>query len=518
MTAFDTSGNFSQSAAERRWGGCDLPAEVIDRINVGFIACDLDGRVTAANTAFLRMLRRDSWVRGEPLSACCDEDGAQAFSRRLAAMQAGENTGGGPVSLRLRAADGAEVFVEVYPTLSGDGKIPAAVYATVEDVTEHHRREEALKRSEARLLSIVDGAVDAIVTCDVRGTIVSANPATQRLFGYEQDLVGENVTLLMPEADGALHAGYIKRYLDTGERRKLGIGREMTARKSDGTLFPVWISLSEIRLPGFHVFVAMLHDISTVKAAEKALIEARDAALLADRAKSSFLANVSHELRTPLNSIIGFADVIISQMHDDEHGAGGYVTFATEIKRAGELLLTNISDILEIASIEAGASHMEESLMDFREAAVSAIRLISKRVQEARLSIEVDLRQEIPPLRADPAALKQVLLHLLSNAIKFTGEGGAIGISAYIDCASGGLTVDVSDTGCGIPADRLEAIFKPFVQGDDTLSRQYEGVGLGLSLARALVERHGGSVSIKSKENVGTTVTLHLPKERFLDR
>jgi two-component system, cell cycle sensor histidine kinase PleC len=515
MTNFDTSGDSSTPAADRRWGAHGLPAEVIDRINVGFIACDLDGRVTAVNAAFLRMLRRDFWTPGEPLSSCCDADGALAFSRRLGGLQAGRNGDDGPVSLRLRAADGAEVFVEINPTPARNGATPV-VYAMVEDVTAHHAREEALKRSEARLLSIVEGAVDAIITCDVRGVIVSANPATCRLFGYQQDLVGENVTLLMPDADKALHAGYIKRYLDTGERRKLGIGREMTARKSDGTLFPVWISLSEIRLPGFHVFLAMLHDISTVKAAEKALIEARDAALLADRAKSSFLANVSHELRTPLNSIIGFADVIISQMREEEN-AVGYVSFATEIKRAGELLLTNISDILEIASIEAGASHIEESLVDFREAAVSAIRLISKRAQEARLSIEVDLRQEIPPLRADPVALKQVLLHLLSNAVKFTGEGGAIGISAYVDDTSGGLAVEVSDTGCGIPADRLEAIFQPFVQGDDTLSRQYEGVGLGLSLARALVERHGGSVSIKSKENVGTTVTLHLPKERFLE-
>ena len=418
----------------------------------------------------------------------------------------------------MRVGEGRLTHIEARPALwRDDAGTPTAFFASVEDMSLHYEREEALKRSEARLRAIVDSAVDAIVTCNTEGTILSANPATARLFGYDRDLAGENVAVLMPSREAGQHDSYIRRYLVTGERRKLGIGRELMGRRADGSLFPVWVALSEIRLPGFHVFLAMLHDLSAVKAAEKALIEARDAALLANRAKTSFLSNVSHELRTPLNGIIGFADVMLGQMNGDSANAAciGYVG---EIKRAGELLLANISDILEIASIEAGASQMEETLLDFRDVAVGAIRLISKRAQEARLTVEVDLREEIPPLRADPLALKQVLLHLLSNAVKFTPEGGAIGLSARIEPGDGWLAVDVSDTGRGIPMDRMEAVFQPFVQGDDTLSRQHEGVGLGLSLARALVERHGGRVSIQSQENVGTTVCLRLPRERLLGR
>ncbi|MBV5336285.1 ATPase, partial [bacterium] len=147
----------------------------------------------------------------------------------------------------------------------------------------------------------------------------------------------------------------------------------------------------------------------------------------ANRAKPSLLSNISHELRTPLNGVIGFADVILNQMLGDI-GNSNYLTYAAEIKRSGELLLANISDILEIASIEAGASPLEEMPVDFRDVAVAVIRLITKRAQEAGLSIEVDFRREIPPLRADPRALKQVLLHLLSNAVKFTPEGGVVGI------------------------------------------------------------------------------------------
>lgn len=492
----------------------DLSAAVVSRLKVGVAVCDLDGRLTAANPAFHRLAGREVAVGGWFADLFSAEDAAVVRDRFAALLRGEEDEQ--PLELRLRVGEGALAHVEVRPALwRDDGGAPTAFFASVEDMTAHYEREEALKRSEARWRAIFDSAVDAIVTCDANGIILSANPATARLFGYDSELVGENVAVLMPPRDATLHGSYIRRYLDTGERRKLGIGRELLGRRADGSQFPIWVSLSEIRSAGSRIFLAMLHDLSAVKAAEKALIEARDAALLANRAKTSFLSNVSHELRTPLNGIIGFADVMLGQMGGDS-ASSGCVAYVGEIKRAGELLLANITDILEIASIEAGAAQIEETLLDFRDVAVSAIRLISKRAQEARLTVEVDLRQEIPPLRADPAALKQVLLHLLSNAVKFTPEDGAIGLSARVEPGDGGLVVEVSDTGCGIPATRMEAVFQPFVQGDDTLSRQHEGVGLGLSLARALVERHGGRVTIQSQENVGTTVSLRLPRERLL--
>lgn len=487
----------------------DIPAAVAARLNVGVAVCDLNARLSSANAAFVHMLRDDAWA-GKTLFDYCFGDDALALAARLAELRAGAAESA-PLALRLDgAADAEPVFIDARLIAWPDD--PGLVAISAENVTAHRRREEALRRSEARLRAIVDDAVDAIVTCDVRGAILSANPATRRLFGYDRDLAGERVNILMPSGDAGRHDGYIDHYLVTGERRKLGIGRELTGRKSDGTLFPVWISLSEIRLPGFHVFVAMLHDLTAMKAAEKALIEARDAALLANRAKNALLANVSHELRTPLNGIIGFADILVGQLGDAD---SGLASFAVEIKRAGELLLANVSEILEIASIEASAAPLEETLVDFRDVAVSAVRLVAKRAQEGKLNIDVDLSGDLPLLRADPLAIKQALLHLLSNAVKFTAEGGTIGLSACIDPQDGDMAVEVWDEGCGIPADRMEAVFSPFVQEDDTLSRPHEGVGLGLTLARALTERHGGRIAMQSQENVGTTVTLRLPKSRF---
>jgi len=153
--------------------------------------------------------------------------------------------------------------------------------------------------------------------------------------------------------------------------------------------------------------------------------------------------------------------------------------------------------------------------VDFRDVAVSCLRMVAKRVERAKLSVDADIETELPPLLADPQALKQALLHLLSNAIKFTPEGGRIGLSARVD-SRGALVAEVFDSGIGIPADRLETVFQPFVQGETSLSRRYEGIGLGLSIAKSLVEKHGGRLEIRSQEGVGTTVLIHLPKERFL--
>jgi signal transduction histidine kinase len=223
---------------------------------------------------------------------------------------------------------------------------------------------------------------------------------------------------------------------------------------------------------------------------------------------------MSHELRTPLNGILGFAEVIQQQMLGSLENPG-YLHYVAEIKRSGELLLANINDLLEMATIEAGTVNLNETLVDFRDVVVACLRLIGKRAERAKLRVEADIEVELPPLLADPQALKQVLLHLLSNAVKFTPEGGRIGVSARVD-GDGALVAEVFDSGIGIPADRLETVFQPFVQGEAALARRYEGIGLGLSIAKSLVEQHGGKLAIRSMEGVGTTVLIHLPKDRFL--
>jgi len=373
--------------------------------------------------------------------------------------------------------------------------------------------EEALRRSEAQNRAIVEQAVDAILTADATGTILSANRAAERLLGYApNELVGRPIDILMPA--GTTHGGYLGRYLSTQTPHVVGIGREVTARRRDGAEIPVWLTLSDVDLPGFRIFVAMLRDISAAKEAERALVAAKTAIELADRAKTVFLSNMSYELRTPLNGILGFADLLRRRM-EGQPGDPLALTCIEEIRQSGELLLANVNDLLEIATIEAGRNELEETLVDVAELVVSCLRLIAKRAERGRLTVALTPPGELPPLTADPRALKQSLLHLLSNAVKFTPEGGRIGIATGLD-EGGDLLIEVRDTGCGITDEQMETVFQPFVQGEEGLTRSYEGIGLGLSLAKSMVEQHGGSLAIRSQAGTGTVVTVRLPKTRFL--
>jgi len=373
--------------------------------------------------------------------------------------------------------------------------------------------EEALRRSEAQNRAIVEQAVDAILTADTTGRILSANRAAERLLGYPPNaLVGQPIDILMP--GGAAHGGYLTRYLATMKPHVVGIGREVAARRRDGVEIPVWLTLSDVDLPGYRIFVAMLRDISATKDAERALLAAKTAIELADRAKTAFLANMSHELRTPLNGILGFADLLRQRM-ERKGGDPLMLNCVEEIRRSGELLLANINDLLEIATIEAGRGDLEETLVDVAELVVSCLRLIAKQAERGRLTVALTPSGDLSPLTADPRALKQALLHLLSNAMKFTPEGGLIGVTTGLD-AGGDLLIEVRDTGCGIADEQMERVFQPFVQGEAGLTRHHEGIGLGLTIAKSLVEQHGGGLAIRSKSGAGTVVTVRLPKGRFL--
>ncbi|WP_448192126.1 PAS domain S-box protein [Azospirillum sp. sgz301742] len=499
---------------------CSLFRALFEQSSMGMAVVDpSSGLLRSVNLAFASMLgHAPDDLAGQPLAGLLPAGDVEALT--ALAAEATEPT---PFERGLLHKDGTVVQALVRPSLvrDADGRVNA-IMALVEDVTARRAAEDGLKRSEealalseARNRAIVETAVEAILTVDTRGTIIGANPASEPMFGFTQDeLIGKHIHVLMPRNEADRHAAYMYRYLTTREKRVIGLGREVTAQRRDGSTFAAWLSLNEIDRPGFHVFVAMIRDITGLKQAELALVEAKEAAELANRAKTAFLSNMSHELRTPLNGILGFAEVIQQQMLGSLENPG-YLTYVAEIKRSGELLLANINDLLEMATIEAGAVDLNETLVDFRDVVVACLRLIGKRAERAKLNVQADIEVELPPLLADPQALKQVLLHLLSNAVKFTPEGGRIGVSARVD-TDGALVAEVFDSGIGIPTDRLETVFQPFVQGEAALARRYEGIGLGLSIAKSLVEQHGGKLEIRSMEGIGTTVLIHLPKERFL--
>ncbi len=254
--------------------------------------------------------------------------------------------------------------------------------------------------------------------------------------------------------------------------------------------------------------IGVSRDVTDRRRREFETAAARDRAVAANLAKSTFLANMSHELRTPLNAIIGFADIMRQKMFGPL-GAPRYEEYAGLIHESGELLLDLISDVLDMAKIEAGKLDLHPEPIDLRSLVSESVRLLGDRARASEVSLKAELPDGELSLEADRRAVKQILLNLLSNAVKFTLAGGTVTLRVTRESAR--LRIAVIDNGIGIPAEDLPRLGKPFeqVSTDPTVSKG--GTGLGLALIRALADKHGGSMRIESEEGVGTTVTVELP-------
>jgi signal transduction histidine kinase len=244
------------------------------------------------------------------------------------------------------------------------------------------------------------------------------------------------------------------------------------------------------------------------------LSRARDAAEQASHIKSQFLANMSHELRTPLNAIIGFSDIVRNQLFGPL-GNPRYEHYLSDIHQSGHHLLRLVNDILDISKLEAGAMEISEGEAELKDIVVDSVNLVSTQAATHGVSVIVDLPDRLPRLHADELRLKQVVMNLLSNAVKFSRSGGEVNLSARLG-PGGELAIAVRDRGIGMNAADIRVALQPFRQVENALSRTHEGTGLGLPLAKALVEKHGGTLRIASERDVGTTVTVTLPASRLL--
>lgn len=247
---------------------------------------------------------------------------------------------------------------------------------------------------------------------------------------------------------------------------------------------------------------------------ERQLRDASESAEMANRAKSRFLATMSHELRTPLNAIIGFSEVMQQEMFG-ELGNDRYRDYTNDILISGRHLLSMIDDILDISKIEAGRYDLEERDIEMDEVIRWSAELIRPKLAEGNLELKLDMPEDLPLVYADKRALRQVLLNLLSNAVKFTEAGGSITVAASIHDHDG-LTVSVTDTGIGIPPDRVRETLEPFVQVESSMTGKHHGTGLGLSITKHLVEMHNGTFGLESQEGVGTTVSFTFPPHRLI--
>ena len=231
-------------------------------------------------------------------------------------------------------------------------------------------------------------------------------------------------------------------------------------------------------------------------------------------AKSEFLANMSHELRTPLNSIMGFAQMMEGEFFGPL-GDEKYADYVKDIYKSGAYLLKVVNDILDVSAIEAGETSISEDNIKPGEVVQICVKMVSKQAAKAKVDLSSSAANNLPHLLADETRVKQILINLLSNSIKFTPAGGKVNVGAQVN-KSGGFEMIVSDTGIGISPENIDKVLEPFIQARDIMTRAYEGVGLGLSLTNRLVELHGGALKIESEIDKGTTVTVSFPPERTI--
>ena len=239
---------------------------------------------------------------------------------------------------------------------------------------------------------------------------------------------------------------------------------------------------------------------------------AKEEADAASRTKSEFLANMSHELRTPLNAVMGFSEVIKNELFGPV-GVEQYKQYADDIYESGAHLLAIINDILDLSKVEAGKFDLNETEVQVPDLCRSVIHIVKGRADEAGITLIKRLPEDPPYLLADPRSLKQMLLNLMSNAIKFTSAGGTVDLVTTIG-PDGGFRFDIRDTGVGIAKEHFDTILSPFGQVDTAHARDHQGTGLGLPLVKAFIEMHGGRIEIESEVDEGTTVSLFFPPDR----
>ncbi len=359
-------------------------------------------------------------------------------------------------------------------------------------------------RSQERLAAAIEVSLDALVVADHDGRIIDFNSAATRIFGYprEQAIGGSLADLLVPKHLRAAHTAGLQRYLSGGAPRVVGKGRlELTALRANGDEFPVELSVGEARSSSGPIFIGYIRDISERQEADRAMTDARDRAMAADKAKSDFIAVISHEMRTPLNGLLGALDLLKQAPLDPAESR--LVNTATA---SGELLLRHVNDVLDIARLEAGQLELDAAPLDIPALVEGVLAVMEPAATVQRTEFRVDVEPAPFPLSGDAHRLRQLLLNHVGNALKFAG-GAPIEIAVRVlaeDAEGAEIEFSVRDRGPGIAEADRRRIFEDFVTLDAGYDRRSAGSGLGLAICRRIVEAMNGALGVESEVGAGS--------------
>ena len=383
----------------------------------------------------------------------------------------------------------------------------------VRDITERKAAEEELSESRERFELAISGAGEGIWDWNMHSDQLYISAKIRDLTGYKKQYIKAKSWLRLIHPDD--RGDYQYRLIRHLKGETPSFFAECRLRHKDGG--SRWIRISGMALRDkagwVYRMAGSVGDITERIAFQQQIIEAKERAEIANRVKTEFLANMSHELRTPLNAIIGFSDVMLSGLF------GGieprYQEYIENIRDSGSHLLAVINDILDVSRIEAGRMELRPERTHANELVEAAMRLIRDRAHEAGLSLTRRLSKDLPDLMVDSQRIKQVLLNILSNAVKFTPAGGKVVVKASVK-KTGEMVIAIHDTGIGMSEEDIAIALTPFGQVDSKLARKFEGTGLGLPLTKSFVELHGGRLEIESAPNEGTIVSVRFPPDRLV--
>ncbi|HEX3465600.1 MAG TPA: response regulator [Candidatus Elarobacter sp.] len=402
----------------------------------------------------------------------------------------------------LNMLGGARYTVGWY--LSRVDVLVATTFLVVVLLAETNRLSHVLATNERRLRGVVNGVADALIAVDARAAVASVNPAAAALFGFvAEDLTGTPISRILPD------------YAQIADGPESSVV-ETIGRDARGTLFPVEFARGRDVTHAFGETIIILRDITQRKAAEEAIRAAHDRAVEAADVKSQFLATMSHEIRTPINAVVGMSELLLQTPLSDEARE-----YATTVRDSAESLLAIVNDILDFSKIEAGKMDLESVPFTPVVAVENATDILAAAARKKGLSLSTYVGPDVPHrVLGDADRLRQVLLNLLGNAVKFTSQG-SVTVRAIVDRAEGELGVvlrfSVTDTGPGIAPEVADQLFEPFRQADQSTRRRYGGTGLGLSISRRIVELMGGNIGFDSSPGRGSTFWFTIPFTRVPD-
>ena len=484
---------------------------ILERLPVGVLIHRAD-QLIYANRAFLE------WTGFSDLAAVANAGGLERLVPEPGTGALDRTNGTGKTfTIATRAGDTLTCEGRLYSVpWKGENALMLVLIRTAAD--ERHKAAELAwhaAEAEAReLKSILDTATDGVIVVDRDGAVLALNRSAEALFGYEYaEMVRRPFTeLFAPESERAAR-DYLDGLTKNGVASVLNDGREVIGRVRQGGLIPLFMTMGRVG-DGANKFCAVLRDITQWKRAEEDLLNAKRTAERASSAKSDFLAKISHEIRTPLNAIIGFSEVMMEERFGPI-GNERYREYMKDIHASGQHLVSLINDLLDLSKIEAGKLDLVFASVNLNELVRQCVALMQPQANQQRIIIRSSLSQTLPPVVADARSVRQIVLNLLSNSIKFTGAGGQVIVStALTDRAEAILRV--RDTGVGMTDKEIETAMEPFRQLQTSTRYGSGGTGLGLPLTKALAEANRAAFSIKSARDAGTLVEITFPGTRVL--